>query len=676
MVLVRTKIVVIAGAVAVTIITLFIIILVTQPPTKQETAISNPVYETNDTVYFSRLNISDHRTLTWGNPTLVDFNSDGYLDIVLSNHIDTPQFYKNNGDGTFTDIFDTTGVTQILQEGKGHEFSTWGYKDKHGFAWGDYNNDGILDLYIAMGACEGTCFEEKFDYLYEGDGEGEFRDITSTAGTTNAYGRARSASWIDYDNDGSLDLFVLNMWSDSVLYHNNRDGTFTDVAATAGLQKTTGEVSSWTDYNNDGFMDLLVTGTKVKARLFQNNGDGTFKDATAKSGLKSLKNARGVAWGDYDNDGFLDLLITRGFGEYKDMITAHSQNIVYRSAFDDAQVHTIEFESNGIVTLDLKMHQEDYAHDLKLHEEDDAYIRKHVFIGASMKNPSTMPFTLDDAEGVPATEGDFGYFIWKQDGVWHLRLSQQDNNASSSILYGKITTDGTFLNISSSMNLFELDTNILYRNNGGGTFTDVTKHANLQHMGNYYSAVWGDYDNDGWTDLYVVDSGDISGGKPSLLYHNNADGTFTNVATEVGLGDELDERHGTAAWGDLDNDGSLDLVIKNGIRDQIPLAEGSLSVYKNHGSDNHWLKINLIGEESNRLGIGTRITVNVGEQKFYRQLTGAGGGDYMSQGYAPLHFGLGENTHVDSIIVNWPSGIQQILTDVATDQLVTMHETT
>ncbi|MGH9923505.1 MAG: CRTAC1 family protein, partial [Nitrososphaerales archaeon] len=196
----------------------------------------------------------------------------------------------------------------------------------------------------------------------------------------------------------------------------------------------------------------------------------------------------------------------------------------------------------------------------------------------------------------------------------------------------------------------------------------------LQHMGNYYSAVWGDYDNDGWLDLYVVDSGDISGGNPSLLYHNNADGAFTNVATEVGLAHDLDERHGTAAWGDLDNDGFLDLVIKNGIRDQIPLAEGSLSVYKNHGNGNHWLKIKLVGEKSNRVGIGTGITVNVGGQKLYGQFTGAGGGDYMSQGYSSVHFGLGQNTQVDSITITWPSGIMQEFTDVVSDQVLIIHE--
>ncbi|MGH9923739.1 MAG: ASPIC/UnbV domain-containing protein, partial [Nitrososphaerales archaeon] len=132
--------------------------------------------------------------------------------------------------------------------------------------------------------------------------------------------------------------------------------------------------------------------------------------------------------------------------------------------------------------------------------------------------------------------------------------------------------------------------------------------------------------------------------------------------------------HGTAAWGDLDNDGFLDLVIKNGIRDQIPLEEGSLSVYKNHGNGNHWLEIKLVGEKSNRLGIGASIKVNAGEQVLYRQLTGAGGGDYMSQGYAPVHFGLGENTHVDSISITWSSGIRQKLTDVVVDQLIIIHE--
>lgn len=678
MVLTHRKIAIIVGvAILSVMVGLFTSINpVTQPPSEQEDAI-NGVHESTDKLFFSTLNISDDRSLTWGNPALVDFNNDRYLDIVLSNHIDKPHFYENNGDGTFSDIYDSTGIIQEIPEGKGHEFATWGYKDQHGFAWGDYNNDGKLDLYIAMGACEGTCFEEKFDYLYEGDGEGKFRDITSIAGTTNANGRARSASWVDYDNDGYLDLFVVNMWSGSVLYHNNGDGTFADITETAGLQKTTGEVSSWADYNNDGFMDLLVTGTKVKVRLFHNIGDGTFEEVTKYAGLRSLRDARGVAWGDYNNDGWLDLFVTRGFGEYRDWVVSHSQDISYRSGFDDSKIHRIEFESDGMVSFDLKMDESDDTHDLKLHPENDTFVREHVFIGSSMKNPSTIPFMLDAVEGVPAHEStDFGYYIWKNNGVWYVELNHEANSSESSVWYGKITTESSFANISSSMKIFEPYSSILYRNNGDGTFTDVTSDADLRHMGNHYSAVWGDYDNDGWLDLYLVDSGDISSGKRGLLYHNNADGTFTDVASEVGLPHEAQERHGTAAWGDLDNNGFLDLVIKNGIRDQIPLEEGSLSAYMNHGNGNHWLEIKLVGEKSNRVGIGTGITVNVGGQKLYEQLTGAGGGDYMSQGYAPIHFGLGQHTRVNSITISWPNGIMQELTDVVSDQVLIIHEGT
>jgi hypothetical protein len=205
----------------------------------------------------------------------------------------------------------------------------------------------------------------------------------------------------------------------------------------------------------------------------------------------------------------------------------------------------------------------------------------------------------------------------------------------------------------------------------------VTQQAKLDHMGNHYAAVWGDYDNDGWLDLYVVESGDISGGKPNLLYHNNADGTFMDVAGKVRLSDyDENERHGTAAWGDLDNDGFLDLVVKKGIRDLIPLADGSVIVYRNHGNEHHWLEVNLVGEKSNKLGIGARVKVEVGGKTLYGQLNGAGGGDYMSQGYAPLHFGLGHNKHVDSIIIDWPSGTRQKLTDVPIDRLVTIRETT
>lgn len=470
-------------------------------------------------------NITARKFLSWGNPTVVDFDNDGYQDIVIQAHYNAPAFYRNNGDGTFSDILDKTNIP--LRSSKGTNI------DRHGFAWGDYNNDGVLDLYITQGACKGTCAGEKRDELFANDGTGSFLDITDTTGATNSLGRGRSAYWVDYNNDGFLDLFVLNLQSPSVLYHNNGDGTFADVTGQAGLQHVGGWNNSWADYDGDGYMDLLVSGSKIM--LFKNNGDGTFTDVTTISGLKGNTTGRGIAWGDYNNDGYIDIFVTR---ENKDR------------------------------------------------------------------------------------------------------------------------------------------PNMLFKNNGDGTFTDVTKEANVARKGSHKTAIWGDYNNDGWLDLYIVDIGNISGQiQPNLLYHNNGDGTFTNVAKQVGVAaDNISGIHGTAAWGDLNNDGFLDLILKNGDGIRSTLAKGPVIIYKNHGNDNHWLEIKLVGQASNRLAIGASVIIETNDRMQYRQLNGGGGGELFSQGYAPLHFGLGSSTTIDSITIKWPSGLIQQIVNVPADQLITIYE--
>ena len=243
---------------------------------------------------------------------------------------------------------------------------------------------------------------------------------------------------MDFNNDGKLDLFVKN-WTTSPnrLYQNNGDGTFTDVAASAGLADYRGSNSAWADYDNDGYMDVMMTGfgglvPNPPDALFHNNGNGTFTDVTAPAGLPVRTIGRGIAWGDYDNDGNIDVFIARG---------------------------------------------------------------------------STGPIPPD----------------------------------------GSTKTS-------------------LYRNNGDGTFTEVTDQAGVGIIGNTWTAVWGDYDNDGYLDLFVTNSGDNPKNNRCYLYHNNGDGTFTDVAAAEGL--QLEDNvaaHKGASWADYDNDGFLDLMIKNGV---------------------------------------------------------------------------------------------------------------
>jgi len=460
---------------------------------------------------------------TFGNPIWGDFDNDGNLDLFVDNHYNQgPYVYRNNGDGTFTDIFETSGIKRL--------------GDKHGSGWVDFDNDGNLDLFITHGARRGESLGFKKDELYQNLGADFFTNVADAEGVTNTWGRGRSVAWGDYDKDGHLDLLLGNLRTDLVLYKNNGDGTFADITVPAGLRKLEYTECAFADYDNDGFPDIFcvaaIAHRSIPDLLIRNNGNGTFKK-TSRAGILPLYNGRSIAWGDYNNDGYLDLFISRG------------------------------------------------------------------------------------------TESPV-----KQ---------------------------------------------TLYKNNGDGTFTDVTDQAGLGNLSNNRAAAWGDFDNDGYLDLYVVNSGsDIDGKGPNYLFRNNQDGTFTDVAASAGVEDLVDSRGRGAAWGDYDNDGFLDLFVTNG-EDNTEFIMGPHILYHNEGNGNNWLTIKLVGTTSNRQGLGAKVTIQVGATIQYREVNGSSG-HFLSQGAEPVHFGLGQATVVDQVTINWPSGINQILTNISADQELTVTE--
>ncbi len=480
---------------------------------------------------------------SWGNPIWGDINNDGFLDLIVPTHglllSRGPFVYLNNAGATFTDIRDTSGI-----ERNNPDSSDW-----HGFSFGDYDGDGILDLYVSEGAKKGT--KIKSDELFRGVGDGTFVYASRLAGIETSANRGRCGFWVDYDNDGKLDLFVKNQFGVNVLYKNNGDATFTQVAGAGGLALATlgtdqGTTCSFADYDNDGYMDVFfsgdgLTGGDATDALYRNQGDGTFVDVTAAAGLATLGNGHGMAWGDYDNDGLLDLYVAR--------------------------------------------------------------------VG-SLSGPSAAR---------------------------------------------------------------------LYHNDGDGTFTDATKAAGVASAANTYSAVWGDYDNDGFLDLFVPNAGNDTQGarNANFLYHNNGNGTFTDMAATEGV--QLQDNrsaHKGAAWGDYDNDGFLDLILKDGVGSENANGETALGLhrlFKNDGNGNHFIKVKLRGVESNRDGIGARVTVSYAGGKCFRQNNGGGGGENASQGSEPLHFGIGTATTA-TVRVNWPSGTVDVMSGVASNSSLTMME--
>jgi hypothetical protein len=231
--------------------------------------------------------INDSYSHCWG-----DINGDGLPDIFIINHISYPLLYRNNGDDTFEDITSYSGIKRM--------------GDHHGCAIADYDNDGDQDIYVTVGAQRGR--GGSFNRLYRNNGKGEFMDVALEAAVTDSKGRGRSASWVDYNNDGFLDLFIANDKRNdapSGLFKNNGNGTFSDTSGLSIVNHLT--EANWIDYDNDGFMDLTVAiyGKHLKGEIivYKNIGDGTFKKTRAFNG-------RSYAWGDYDNDGDMDILVT------------------------------------------------------------------------------------------------------------------------------------------------------------------------------------------------------------------------------------------------------------------------------------------------------------------------------------------------------------------------------
>jgi hypothetical protein len=477
-------------------------------------------------------------------------------------------------------------------------------------------------------------------------------------------------TWVDFNNDGHLDLFVKNTDPPNRLYRSNSDGTFTDVAHAVGLADVPGEVAAWADYDNDGEMDLFTT-MGATDQLWKNNGDGTFAEVTAAAGLKSLSRGQGAAWGDYNNDGHPDLYVARGYHDVEDAFS-----------WDTAKVIFSDQESLAEDGLDFTTSGDRVSFDLYL---QNCHEPSMVFVGGQRSSPTSLPLTLTAVEAIGQPHHipgqDLGFYIWKDNTGWHLRWV---SNGATTYFYGVLTSNGQFISVQ-PLNFARATPQIkatLYRNNGDGTLTDVTKVSGVGSTKNNRGAIWGDYDNDGFLDLYVVNSGSFAKNGANTLYHNNRDGTFRNVTEVAEVWAGANGRGDGAAWGDFNHDGFLDLYVTNGWGQPILARQGNQEclvfgphlLYENNGNSNRWLKVKLVGTRSNREGIGAKVWLLANGLMQWREATGGGGGQFFSQGSGPIHFGLDQADVVDALSIRWPSGITQTLTNIAPNQDITVIE--
>lgn len=501
-----------------------------------------------------------------GGVILIDYNRDGWPDIYFTNApsvttaIKDPKtlggvhgaLYRNNHDGTFSDVTEKAGLTKPC-------FGMGG-------AVGDYNNDGWPDLYL-------TCLGGNI--LYRNNGDGTFTDVTAKAGVAD--GRwSTGASFGDYDSDGYLDLMVTNYvdfhlndmpgfgsaayckyrgidvqcgprglrGAGDSLFHNNGDGTFTQVATKAGVDDPNGYyglTAIWADFNNTGRPDIYVADDSTPKYLYKNQGNGTFKDIGLQSGTAvsddgSEQASMGVAIGDYDHTGRPSLYVTN-FSE----------------------------------------------------ENDDLY---------------------------------------HNDGDWNFSEDSYPSGlALPSLPYVK------------------------------------------------WGTVFADFDNDGWLDLLTVD-GHVypqvdslpSGARyrePKILSMNDKDGTFCDASKEAGSAIMEPRASRGLAVGDLFNNGNLDAVVED--------IDGPAMLLKNVGvPGRHWVSFELAGTKSNRLAIGARLMLKAGGMTQTAQIHS--GGSYISQNDLRVHFGLGTATKIDSLVIQWPSGHVDTITNIGADRFYSVLE--
>jgi len=495
------------------------------------------------------------------------------------------------------------------------------------------------------------------------------------------------AAFVDYDNDGWPDIFLVNGTTldgfprgkepTSHLYHNNRDGTFTDVTQKAHVALTGwGQGICAGDYDNDGWVDLFITfwGHNV---LLHNNGDGTFTDVTKQAGLwhDDVRWGTGCAFVDYDRDGRLDLFVS----QYVDFDPAKTP-IPGQSTFCRWKGIPVMCGPRGLKGARNELY----------HNNGDGTF-SDVSVRSGIANPG--PYYC-----FTALTGDFDNDGWpdiyvacdstpsllfhnNHDGTFNeigVRAGvsyNSDGQEQAGMGADAADYDGDgWLDIIKTN--FSDQTAALYRNNQDRAFSDVTYEAGLG--GNMQFLGWGtlfvDIDDDGWPDLFMA-NGHVypeidryamgsTFRERKLLYWNRRDGKFTDISLNAGPGiTKPFNSHGVAA-ADFDNDGRVELLVNN--------SHDSPSLLKNYAQHGNWLLVKLVGTRSNRDAIGAQVRVRTNGHQQLQEVRS--GGSYISQSDFRLHFGLGSATKVDQLEIRWPSGLVEKLKDVPANQILTVKE--
>lgn len=481
----------------------------------------------------------------------------------------------------------------------------------------------------------------------------DFPVLSFTVGGNGMVG----AAWLDYDNDGWLDIYLTNGCNqDNGLFHNNRDGTFSDVSVQAGVAHglgCNGVIAA--DINNDGFQDLFVTGEggyqgdcARPVALYYNNGDGTFTDITASSGIVGPSTQFSAAMADINNDGFLDLFIT-GSGSQTGKGPANRMflNNGDLTFLDISAVSGVDTDRGACATFFTDVNDDGLI---------DLFVANCVpFFPSSpielFINNGDLSFT--DA-GVQAGLGAGGYWMGVAPGDY-------DNDGD---------IDMFVTNLGEGFSAWHA----LYRNNGDGTYTDVGLQAGVGMFEWGWGATMTDFDNDGYPDIFFAgaDPAFMIGpgqGNPGTMLFNRGDGTFEDHTTDMPTNLSSRSTAGVAV-GDYDNDGFMDIVVAV---DAFGADPGGPTIFRNLGNANNWITIKLRGTVSNRDAVGARVRLTANGMTQTKEIYA--GMSFLSQNSMWLTFGLGSSPETENIEIRWPSGLVETYDKpFAAGQVITLVE--
>ncbi len=493
-----------------------------------------------------------------------------------------------------------------------------------GAAFLDYNNDGNLDILLVRGSTIDNFRKKGGDAvcaLYRGDGKGHFEDVTRAAGLSASHGWGMGVTVADYDNDGWQDIYVTG-YGRNFLFHNRHDGTFEEVAAKAGIQGGQWSMgAAFADFDRDGRLDLYVA----------NYLDYPLEHLPVHDSSCNYR-------------GFSVFCGPRGIPGARDAIYFGQADGTFRDATEELGIDPKKFFGLGVVVTD---YDNDGWPDIFVANDLTGNLLYHNLGKGKFEETAVLAGAAFSEDGV-------------EQGSMGVDFGDLDNDGWPDLYY----TNSSF------------QSNTLLLNNRDQTFTNITnpaRHGSSTYLHVGWGTSFGDLDNDGWEDLFVVNGHlypeadkfamGLKYQQQPLVFMNNHDKTFRESGAEFGLTQRWKSRG--LAIGDYDNDGRLDVLINN-------LDDGPVLLHNEMPRAGHWLLIRCVGTKSNRSAVGARLTLRAGDLREMREIKA--GVSYLSSNDLRVHFGLGTHPKADSLEIQWPSGLVQTFQDIRADQMLTLEE--